>query len=490
LNQVLKEYEKEDLKEQRVSNIVSERKFKVDTSARKKDSVFWALLRPAPLEKEEVRGYQKADSLAEISRKREEGDSLKESKSKGFQLYDLLLGDRYKTGKASSFEIKTPYSTFNTVEGYNLVYRVSFLNRWVVRDSLKPDERPKVTRLEIMPVTRFAFGTQKFSGFLRTDLRTRLSRLTLEAGRYVQQLNSNNPINPIVNTLTTLLLGQNYMKILERDFVDLSFRRRISDRFSFSVQTSWNDRRELLNTTDYSFFGTGEKKFTENAPKNLELNSTGFDPHQALILSLGVEARPWQKFRMRNGVKYRAEGSPIFKADYRQGIRGILGSDVDYRMLELSVRHGFKLGIRGKLDYHLSVGKFFDSRSIYFPDFKHFNGNRVPITFTEPLTGYRLLDYYSFSTSSRFVTAGAHYHFRKFLVTRIPKVRLMGVQENLFAGYLQTPVSGPYIEAGYGLDGILRVFRVEAALSLLNGARQDLGFRIGIASNIGVNFTD
>lgn len=491
LNLILKEYEKEELKEQKVDgDILSDRKFRIDSLARKKDSTFWAQLRPAPLEKEEVTGYVKADSVAELNRKREEGDSLKDSKSKGFQIYDLILGDRYRTGKSSSFEIKTPYSTFNTVEGLNLIYRLSFLNRWVVRDSLHPEERPKVTRLELMPVFRYAIETQRFNGYLRTDFRTRMTRLTIEAGRYVQQYNTSNPINPVVNTMATLFLGQNFMKILERDFADVSFRHRFSDRYSFSMQASWNRRRELFNSTDYSLFGTGEKKFTPNAPVSAELPVTGFPEHEAMLFSAGIEARPWQKFRVRNGVRYRAEGSPVFRLDYKKGISGMLGSDIDYDLIEGGIRQGFKIGIRGKLDYQISAGAFLNSRHLYFPDFKHFNGNRIFVTFTEPLTGFRLLDYYRFSTTERYFTAGAHYHFRKFLVTRIPKARLLGVQENIFASYLTTPAAGNYLEAGYGLDGILRVFRVEAAFAFLNGARQTPGIRIGIASTIGAGFND
>lgn len=491
LNMVLREYEKEDVKQERISSdVLSNRSFKIDSLARKKDSTFWVLLRPAPLEPEEVRGYVKADSIAEVNRKRDEGDSLKESKSKGFQIYDVLLGDRYRLGKFSSLEIKTPYSNFNTVEGPNLVYRLSFLNRWVVRDSLKPDERPKVTRLEFMPVLRYAFKTEKFSGYLRTDFRTRLSRVTLETGRYIQQYNNENPINPAVNSFATLFLGQNYMKILERDFADLSYRQRLSDRFSFSLQASWNRRREIFNTTDYSLFGTGEKKFTLNTPVSIELPITTFPDHEALILSAGIEIRPWQKFRIRNGVRYRAGGSPVVNIDYRKGVQGTLGSDVDYDLLQAGIRHGFKVGIRGKLDYRIAAGKFLNSSTMYFPDFKHFNGNRVFVTFTEPLTGFRLLDYYKFSTADRFITAVGHYHFRKFLVTRIPKLRLLGIQENIFAGYLSTPAAGNYLEAGYGLDGIFRVFRVEVAGSYLNGNAQGLGFRLGISSTIGAGFND
>jgi len=490
LSRVLKENEKEELKEQKAADILSDRKFKIDSLARKKDSTFWAQLRPAALEPEEVKGYVKADSIAEVTRKREEGDSLKESKSKGFQIYDLMIGDRYKTGKNSSIEIMQPYTTFNTVEGGNLVYRLSFLNRWVTRDSLKPEERPKVIRLEVMPVLRYAFGTERFSGYLRTDLRSRTTRLTIESGRYIQQLNSANPINPVMNSFATLFLGQNFMKILERDFADVSFSHRFKDRFTLSMKGSWSNRRELFNTTDYSLFGTGEKKFTPNRPENIEMLTTQFPDHQAFVFNAGLEARPWQKFRIRNGVKYRAESSPVFRFDYKKGISGLFGSDVDYDLIELGLRHGFKWGIRGRLDYYVTAGKFLNTQSMFFPDYKHFLGNRIFLTFSEQFTGYRLLDYYRFSTSDRYLNAGVHYHFRKFLVTRIPKIRLMGVQENIFTSYLTTPLAGNYFEAGYGLDGIVRVFRLEAAVSFLNGVQRDVGFRLGISSTIGAGFSD
>ena len=80
LNQLIKQYEKEEQKKQPEPEVLSDRSFKVDSTARKKDSVFWVEMRPAPLETEEVRGYKKADSMAVIETKKEEGDSLKGSK--------------------------------------------------------------------------------------------------------------------------------------------------------------------------------------------------------------------------------------------------------------------------------------------------------------------------------------------------------------------------------------------------------------------------
>jgi hypothetical protein len=176
LNKLVKEYEKQEFKTQLEPEIISDTKYSVDSLAYKKDSTFWADIRPTPLTKEEERGYHKNDSMTEVQRKRDEGDTLKPSKNKGFQVLDLLRGDNYKIGKTSNFRIHTPFGGFNTVEGYNLIYRVSFNKRWVKRDSVNKQARPKVSSLEISPIARYAFARETFSGVLRVDYRSRLKR--------------------------------------------------------------------------------------------------------------------------------------------------------------------------------------------------------------------------------------------------------------------------------------------------------------------------
>ena len=491
LNQMIKEYEKVEQKKQPEPEIISDRSFKVDSMARKQDSIFWASIRPAPLEMEEIRGYVKADSMAIVEQKREEGDSLKGSKSKGFQPWDLLIGDTYRLGKTTSFEIRTPYGGFNTVEGINLVYRMSLYKRWVKRDSLNPEKRPQVKRLEVTPVLRYSFERNKLIGFLRTDFRTTNARITLEGGRYVSQYNNENPIHHFVNTLTTLFLGDNLMKIYERDFVDLTYRQRFNDRFSLTTTWSASQRTELFNTTNYTFFNGNKDSYTFNRPVNNEVLSTGFTTNQAFIGAAKFDMRPWIKYRIRNGYKQRVDGSsPSFSLEYKKGFKNIGGSDVDFDLLDVGVRYGFKLGIRGRLDANVHAGAFLNNRSLYFMDYRHFLGNRTPIITSDPDGSFRLLDYYSNSTSDKYLSAIVHYHFRKFLLSSIPKLRLLGVQENIFGAVLTTPESGTYNEVGYSIDGILRIFRIEAAASFQNGNYNNYGFRIGIASSITTSFGD
>lgn len=490
LNQMVKAYEKAEQQQQKDPEVMEETVFKVDSLAYKKDSAFWAEIRPVELTPEETRGYKVADSMKVVQRKREEGDSLKPSKSKGFQPWDLLTGDRYNINKTSDFQIHTPWGGFNTVEGWNLIYRMSYYKRWVKRDSLRPDHRPKVQRLEISPVGRYAFSRKVLSGILRADYRSGKRRITLEGGRYVQQYNGAEPIHPLVNTITTLFLEDNLMKLYERNYVDLRWREQINTSYTVYTQWTWSHRSELFNSTNYTWFNNKEKVYTPNAPVNSEVPTTGFADHNAFVGLVGIEARPWQKYRIRNGRKFRVENSsPLFTAEYRQGF-GALNSDVDFQQLELGLRQQIKFGIRGTLDLKVNAGTFFQTHRMYFMDFKHFLGNRTPFVTTDPVGSFRLLDYYANSTQGTYLTASAHYHWRKFLITRIPYVRMAGITENIFINYLGTGSSQGYTELGYGLDGILRIFRLEGAVSFRNGNYSDTGFRLGIASTIGVNFSD
>jgi hypothetical protein len=67
---------------------------------------------------------------------------------------------------------------------------------------------------------------------------------------------------------------------------------------------------------------------------------------------------------------------------------------------------------------------------------------------------------------------------------------MLGIRENIFVNYLATPTSKNYTEIGYGIDGILRVFRLEFATAFRDGKYLDYGFRIGIATNLTVKFSD
>lgn len=485
LRTIVKDYEKQEAKAQKEPEVLSNYSYEKDSINFQKDTAYWNLVRPVPLTKQEIKGYVKIDSMAIVEKKREEGDTVKNKKisKKGFQPWDILLGDNYKISKHSSFSIETPTGGFNTVEGVNLIYKVRFGT--IFQDTSK-------TRLTITPTYRYAFARERANGRLNVTLRNRNYRLEVEGGRYIQQFNADEPILPLVNDFTTLFLEKNLMKIYQRDYVEASFRKRITPKVSLQANAEWANRTAMQNNTTYKLIDNKKiEDYTSNDPYNEEVGSNVITPdHSAFVTSLSLSARPWLKYRIRNGRKSEIENSsPAIRLKYTKGING-LGSDVDYDLLETGIKHSFRIGVRGRLDIDANAGMFLNDRSLYFMDYKHYLGNQTPFTTTDPVGSFRLLDYYKNSTSDQYFTGNVHYQFRKFLVSSIPYVQMLGIREDIFVNYLASPTSQNYTELGYTIDGILRIFRLEAAASFQDGKYVGYGFRIGVATNISVKFSD
>jgi len=479
LNKVIRAYEKAEREELENPEIIGNRTMKIDSLAYERDSSYWSKIRPVPLTKNEARGYHIADSIAQVRKMESEGDTLNRKRNSGeFKLTDILLGNRYKIKDKTYFEIHLPEPNYNTVEGFNVDYRLSFSKTFENQNWVS-----------FGPTARYAFAREKLSGFWRTQLglgpRSRRIDIDVKVGRYISQINRDEPIHPMVNTFMALFLERNYMKVYEKDFLDISFRQKVNDKLTMRFGASYEHRNQLFNNTTYRFFDAEGQRFTPNAPYNLEKVDTSFPTHQAVTGKLKFEYRPWQKFRIYNDRKIAVEGSsPLFELTYTMGVPDIGDSDIDYDLMELGVKYDFNIGVRGLLDFYLKAGKFLNNESMSFIDYKHFLGNKTPFATASPVGSFRLLDYYTFSTKEEYFEANVHYQFRKFLLTRIPLVRLSGVRESFFTNYLANDLTTNYVELGYGINYILRIFRVEAVTSFEDGKYRDFGVRLGVAANL------
>ena len=479
LKRALRDYEKELDRQEEAPEVVSDFNLAVDSLAYEKDSAYWATVRPVPLNLRERQSYRKLDSLA-VAEENENPEDDGTNKKRG-SVGSLLLGTTVDLGQKSSFQYVSPLGElrFNPVEGAHFNVPLTYRT-----------ELDSTRRLEISAVPRYAFARNKLIGKGAVSLRYpsagRSARVSVEGGRFVSQFNEQEPISSLINTFTALVQKRNYVRLYEKGYGRLTLDQPLGPRLTLTTTAEWADRRPLLNQTDFSLRRREEADFAPNAPTNIEQADTRFAPHQALWGAVTLGAEPWQKYYVRNGRKRRIEySSPHFHLTYRTGLPNVLGSDVDYDLLEVGVRHQWRPGARGRLDYLLYAGAFLNNQQLYFMDFHHFAGNRVLVQESDPVGSFRLLDYYTFSTQERYAVAHGHYQFRKLLLTRIFEVRLLGLQENVFVNYLKTSASPHYTEVGYSLDNIFRFFRVEAVAGFDNGQYRDFGIRIGISTNLG-----
>ncbi|MCF6361288.1 MAG: DUF5686 and carboxypeptidase regulatory-like domain-containing protein [Cyclobacteriaceae bacterium] len=476
---LINEYEKEEKKQNNDPLVQSSYSLKIDSLAPTSDSIYWARIRPVPLTAYEIKGYHKMDSAFVAEKKEAEGDTLETNKHNGFRPTDILLGYNFKWGKNDRLKYYPlwQYVNFNTVEGYNFVVKFKYSHTFANK-----------AKLFVSPQAKYGFSGTKLYGRLNTEFRYgpiyRRSSIRLNGGYYSKQINNDNPIHPLVNSITTLLFRDNYLKLYESSFINASNQGYFSDKLSYTIGVNMEKRVPLQNTTTQGWFNATQE-YTSNAPDNVEVGSTDFIENNSFVYTMGLSYKPWLKYSVRNGKKHVINSSsPTFDISYRSGAPVSIFDGSDFKHLEIGYKHSFRPGIRGQLFIDARAGSFMGTSPINFIDFKHFAGNESPFLMEDPVGSYRLLPYYFYSTANKYASGQVLYQFRKFLFTQLPILRLTGVKELAYISYLATPASGNYVEVGYGLDNLFRFLRVEAAASFIDGAYNGFGIKIGVGTSI------
>ena len=120
-------------------------------------------------------------------------------------------------------------------------------------------------------------------------------------------------MSPILNSLTTLFLEQNFIKNYEKDFVRMDFKtNRNNEHFELKANVEYADRRALQNlenTNPYRWIDWKKRSFTPNDPMNEERRMVISDPepptmepHQALTVGVSAFYKPWQTYKIKGGT--------------------------------------------------------------------------------------------------------------------------------------------------------------------------------------------
>ncbi|MCC5930061.1 MAG: carboxypeptidase-like regulatory domain-containing protein [Cyclobacteriaceae bacterium] len=492
----INEYEKAALKEQKNPEIISERIYKVDTLAKKRDLAYWETVRPVPLTELEIKGYQRDDSVARVeTAKASDDDSLRSSIKRKFSPGDILTGNTYYFGKGRNLKIDPMIAllNFNTVEGINLGASASF--NWVKREKAADSITTVRKSTSLSPALRYGFASRQpyFTLGLHREFKTRntYSHFGIRGGSFVYQFNEDKPISEWVNTAYSLIMNQNFMKIYEKQFLQMWFNKDFGENFKIKADAQYAMRNILENSTDFSFREASHRTYSSNVPVNAEGDLSGLNAGTAALTQFSVLWRPGLKYTKYNNRRIPVYSSaPLLRLSYRKAWQVDGFSDTDFDHLELGVTHVKSFGVSGKLDYNLSAGTFLNDRNVGFMDYKHFGGNRTIFANMGAVSNYRFLDYYLYSTRGAYASAISHYQFRKFLFTQLPELRFSGIRENIFFNYLKTEFSPHYMEVGYSLDNLYRIFRVEFGAAFENGKYSHFGVRIGIATFLNLNADD
>lgn len=173
---------------------------------------------------------------------------------------------------------------------------------------------------------------------------------------------------------------------------------------------------------------------------------------------------------------------PAFTLDYTYGFKGLLGSDFSYHKIEMGIEKDQKMGLLGVANIKINGGYILGD----LPYTLLYNtiGNETPVYVG---FAYNLMDYFEFS-NDKYAELRYRHSFEGFILNTIPlmkklKWRLIGTANVLYGdlddahldltkhptspeGDLELPFRRmdhrPYVELGYGVENILKIFSVEA----------------------------
>ncbi len=452
--------------------------------ANKKDSTFWQKVRPVPLTQVEVEDYTKKDSLQVIRKSKKHLDSI-DARGNKFKILDPFFGYSYRdTYNKKSFSVSGPLQdiSFNTVQGWN--------GSITARYTTWSDEN-FTSSFSAFAKADYGFSEDRLrytGGFSKRFNRTNRASLQVSGGVDILQFNNTAPIKPLVNSIYTLGLEENFAKYYEKVFAEAYYGQEVINGFRLDAVVAYEERNPVFNTTDQTFFPKDDKEFTSNNPlAPFDEGSTAFESHSIGKLIVSGRINFGQKYYSYPDGKFNVnvDKYPSLTLVYEKGF-GASVADYDFDQLRLIVQQEFNVGNKGRLKYDARVGTFLGTaKDISFVDRQHFNVNQTIIFDPENSNRFYNLPYYERSTNEAYFEGHAEHNFRGWILGKIPLINKLNF--NLIAGahILSTQDASLYREFSIGLDNVgfgkYRFLRLDYVHSQGAIGGSDNAFLIGVS---------
>ena len=446
---------------------------KFDDSANKKPLQYWDSIRPIPLVAAEIKDYQKKDSLEQVRKDPRYLDSLDRVRNKLNVAALISIGEQFSSEKnKSTFYINSLLSmvSYNTVEGLVLNVEPVYTKKW---------NDKKRNMLILSPQLRYGFSNQHFNPSLSVGYqygKKYFNSFSITGGKKVYQFDNRNLVSAYSNSISSLYWERNIIKIYEAATAKLAYSKGLGDGFTMNASFEYQDRMPLSNTTDFKWRDLPGREFTPNLV---------FTPHQSSVALLNVRWQPGSKYiefperKINIGSKY-----PTINATWIMGIKNLFSSDVDYAKWKLAIVQDINLKLAGRFSYNIAAGGFLSNKVAYFPDYVHYIANRAAAA-APYLQSFQLMDYYTYSNTSKFYTEQhIEYHLNGLLTNKIPLFKKLNWFIVTGSNFLYVNKNTLYGEAFVGLENILKVGRIDFVQSFTKNGWQTSGIRFSFAGMI------
>lgn len=237
--------------------------------------------------------------------------------------------------------------------------------------------------------------------------------------------------------------------------------------YAYYTNSEQTEVRDVINTSDISvyFRFAYREKFVESKSGRISIGST----------------------------------YPVIQTIYTQGLKGVLKSDFDYQKLVLKVDDYYYMPPFGYLYYVIEGGRVWGN--VPYPLLEVHRGNE---SYFYDYLSFNLMNYYEF-VSDRFISLFGTYHFEGFFLDKIPLMKKLKwrelasfkivygdlsqknldilVDKNLFTRLGKKP----YMEAGFGVENIFKIFRIDFIYRLSYLNNPDIA-TFGIRGSLQISF--
>ncbi len=455
------------------------RTVQLDSMAYKRDTINWERIRPVPLQEQELKSFQKRDSvLAKFPDSlRTQGAAFRNRRS----LAKVMLSGGYFTSKDKKWwlysEGISPFDqSYNTVDGYVPGY--NFTTGYTVAKWKKTFRGSfqlaySVGRNEPMANVSIGFGY----------LPSRRAYISLVGNSGSRDFNATEGIHPFSNSITTLFLRDNPLKLFHERQLGIRNNIDLANGLVLFTGLSVFSRDTLVNSYNYSFFYRNEKEFTPNTPPNpnYETSLKSVELGSRLLLSLSYTPRFYYRMRGEQKIMVRSK-YPTFAINIAANH---YGDNIGFSPLHMNflVRQSIDFGVFRQFRYAIRTGTFLGNGQLHFSDFRHFNAQPIWVVLNEREGTFMHLPFYAFSTNKSWVQANLGYSAPFIALKYLPIFSNMIWNEGLFAGFLSTRDLPWHAELGYGITEILGSFKVAGYVGFGSNHKPLYGFRLGY--NIG-----
>ena len=479
LVRLIKKQEREIQKEQDSLSydLSSQRSVEYADSAFSKNDSLWDAAREIPLSDVEQKIYSEHDSIRKIKN----GDTIVNKKRSTVGKFLFFNGTLPTKNKKVQFSPNGLLSglggSYNTVDGL-LLKKELF------------DYRKNSTNgnyWQFTPTIEYAFARETFMGYLDFESQynfERQAQFYFSAGRRSSDFNRTSPLDPIINSISTLLSNENYKKLYQEDFIHLEHQFDLANGFRLSNSIDYSERTQLLNNTDYQLFENDEKPFSDNIPDHPELAQSDalISSHDAFSIRAELSYTPEYYYRKMGNKKIMVSSRyPTFGLEYRQGIPDVFESDVQYQQLSFSMKQQMNTQLIDHINYHLEAGTFLNSSSLFFADFQDFGSGPYFLLNSSASNGFKLLDPYVFNSSEQYFEGHLSLEDNFLLLKNLPILNGTNFTEKIHLNYLRTELDVNYYEVGYSLERIFLLFNVGVYANFIDEEHQLTGVRIGMS---------